>query len=208
MQTGGFLDEDHYSYFLPDRIMKELRDNIGKPWAPLKLDQGLLGGLPVARYNVLYVVNLPVGITQDPLERIGLGIYLDFQVGYEQAQSWDPRTLFSAGSSFSNEDLPTDYLSFVGYVKRKTFEQVVDLLGGGYEYTYKPKGYSFGELECAINKCDCDSNNPHNRDVRLKVWNGAAFEYLPYPEELTMSPIGPGEYWLAERNRFNVNRSP
>ncbi len=185
--------------------MDKLRGSIDKPWAPLQLDQGILAGF--GHYGVLYVVNLPVGITDDKLEGIGLGIYLDFQVGFEQTQSWDPRTLFSAGSSFSNEDLPTDYLAFVGYVKGYTFEQVVEKLGGGYEYPYKPEGYDFGKLECAI-RCECGSNNPHNRDTRRKVWNGTAFEYLPYPDELIMSPIGPGEYWLAERNRFNVSRSP
>ena len=198
LNNGGYIDEDHWDIGRPLYVMEQLSSSIGNPWWPgFKLDGNLLGRL--FGHVRLYIVNIPEDVSDEQLKQIGLGIYLDFQYGFEQAQAWEPRTWFGGGSSFSNEDLPTDYLSFVAAVHKPqlSYEDVVRLLGGGFEYDSKPRGYDGGAARCAY-LCDCGLDNPRNRETTFKVWDGTVYKNIPYPDELLMTPIGPGEYWLSD----------
>ena len=148
LDKGGFIDTHHLygGYKMArDLIEKLLPARFGKENAALPLSQTLIG--PV-RFPLTYKTSLPSsGLPRAELIQVALGIYMDFQYRYEGAQGVDPRCWWSwlnkkvpHCSSFSNEDLISDYLGFVLYAKHNelggsddtgSFNQMITLLGGG-----------------------------------------------------------------------------
>ncbi len=115
-------------------LMDKLLPNAyGKPYSRITLEQPFFPKLP---FNLTYVLNLPLEGIPNKLEGVAFGIFVDFQIAYEKAQGKDPRCytmLFYVGklghcSSFSNEDLPSDYLGFVSRVKSMLYEEIILML--------------------------------------------------------------------------------
>jgi hypothetical protein len=135
---------------------------------------------------------------------VSLGIFLDFEYQYENIQLIDPRCAWNmvACSSFSNEDLPSDYLGFVDFVtKNKDFDDIILDLGGGWASRYKPSEYLSHPYD--LMRCPdgiCGENTSRNTDCTLKVFDPEAktFRNNPWPSShpyMNIRPSGFGVYW-------------
>jgi RHS repeat-associated protein len=152
LDKGGFIDTAHYrgGKRMAENILFDLKidERQGEENSPLPVNQTFFPHLP--HYELTYRTSLPEeSLEDDELNRVALGIFMDFQIRYETFQGIDPRCympvigdIFPHCSSFSNEDLVSDYLGFVDYVdKGMNFESIVDTLGGGEADSSPPAGY-------------------------------------------------------------------
>jgi RHS repeat-associated protein len=234
LSRGSFIDIDHFGGGRNQAayLLQALPLLYGGRLADLPMKQGLLGenNFP---YTVHYFTNLPTGgLSPDTLNGVALGIFLDFEVGYERAQTLDPRCYTLAFyinvggfhcSAFSNEDLPSDYLGFVSQIKYPSiddgsFQSMINDLGGGYASNEPPKGY-LGQVTDPI-PCRfgfCGDNTPLNNQCTLKIYGelSGKFVNVAWPASLDFKPIGFGIYWgrspldfASERNQIPVPTPP
>jgi hypothetical protein len=222
LSTGGYIDKAHFTggKDMAKRLMRELLPSVfGKTYGQITLVQGIFPSIQIPKTNkrtpeisvgATYLTNLPVeGLPQDKLVGVALGIFMDFQIGYEKAQGIDPRcwsnlfyiTALGHCSSFSNEDLPSDYLGFVSHVKPMPYEQIIRILdpSGGDARKDAPIEY-WGELSdpalCAMGYCDEDT--PYNNCFSLKVLDNITGKFVQrawLPALVISPPIGFGIYW-------------
>jgi RHS repeat-associated protein len=152
LDKGGFIDTAHYrvSKQLSETILTKLKEEtrVGDENSPLPVKQPLIAKLQI-NYELTYRTSLPEQrLGENELNRVALGIFMDFQIRYEYFQGIDPRCYVPAigdikhCSSFSNEDLVSDYLGFIDVVdKGMNFESIIDALGGGEASSSPPAGY-------------------------------------------------------------------
>lgn len=124
---------------------------------PVTESQVSLG--PLHRYlysfSRTYWASIPSTLSNREIARVGLGIFMDFQYGLEAFQRFDPRCWmvppvyggsYGHCSSFSNEDLPSDYLGYVaaaqGHSLANALSITVEALGGGEHATHRNPIYS------------------------------------------------------------------
>lgn len=132
----------------------------------------------------------------EAVEGIALGIFMDYSWQFEK---WQNRGLGSIlmegvqGSSFSVEDLPTDYLGFYGAARDKSLATIVRKLGGG-EPTQSgpPKVRVWGLV---------GERESKNFDFTPRVKQGAAFQNVPWPQDMTITPITDSSHWQREGER-------
>lgn len=206
--------------------MEELLPSVfGKPFEPILLEQPYFPDFeipytnlrtPEIPYSTYYIINLPMAGISDKLIGVAFGIFADFQMQYEKAQGIDPRCstyLFYIReighcSSFSNEDLPSDYLGFVSQAKSMSYEQIIQILdpSGGEAHEEAPVGY-WGKMSdralCALGFCGEDT--PFNNCFSLKVLDELTGKFVnrAWPQALQISPpIGFGTYWGRDVNDF------
>ena len=140
---------------------------------------------------------------------------MDYEYGFEAAQGIDPRCYsfwgwFSHCSSFSNEDLPSDYLGIISAIKNMSLEEMLEpkLLGGGKQQSSLPDEYwgnSWPLLQPV--KCRfgfCSNSNPFNDQCTLKVFDLTTKRYSnrPWPSLLVVQPYGFGVYWARNISQF------
>jgi RHS repeat-associated protein len=206
LYKGAFIDVHHY-YKSRDLAVDILERNlprvIGKPFASFTITNILQERIP---YTRRYMTNIPLDIGGGEIERIGLGIFLDFQTGLEGFEGlvpwcWTPFFNDRLCSAFSNEDLPSDYLGFIVYVKHPEWNisDVAISLGGGEASDKFPTEYmgTWGAAARCLLAGDCGEDNPFNRQCTFKILDvmSGTYENRPWPSDLTISPIGPGRYW-------------
>jgi hypothetical protein len=214
---GVSIDVSHFysSWGLADTIMIEIDLSKVKEGRTFPLRQKvrslpIVGGF-LYEYSRMYRATIPAGISESIRNRVGLGIFMDFQYGFETYQSRDPRcrlptygALLGPCGSFANEDLPSDYLGYVaramGHSRENALTLILKELGGGHatkknEPVYR--GYGYEAFICSVVGF-CDEDNPMNRCSLFKVYDPEKniFSYVPWPSSiLDISPIGPGQYW-------------
>ena len=222
LNKGGYLDIRHFSTGRNQakEIIEKIEDRKGKRFAELPLTQNLSPApFPEFLYGNIYYTNVPSGgLTPEDLVGTALGIFIDFQVGYENAQGLDPRCwsdLFYIDikgycSSFSNEDLPSDYLGFVSYSKGRLskeipFDEIVNTFGGGKASEEAPLGY-LGEggdpLLCSLGLCG--DGTPRNNQCTFKIYDESQkkFTNQPWPDSLVIKSSGRGIYWAKSPSEF------
>jgi RHS repeat-associated protein len=234
LANGGFIDLAHFNQVkkhTKSLLERQLPEAIGKRFGKVSLQQS---ATEYAKYGYSYLTLLPAGILHDELIGIALGIILDFQYGYERLQFFDPRCFSHWGwrstqqrvlkltgqnishcSSFSNEDLPSDYLGFVSAATGKSFGELVRILGEGEQAEEKDMPVEYwgaprnAETCLLYGLCDNDVM-PWNYDYecRLKVYDPSTKRYVhkPWPSELTFKPSGFGIYWGKRPTDFVTNK--
>ncbi|NUQ86799.1 MAG: RHS repeat-associated core domain-containing protein [Anaerolineales bacterium] len=158
LNKGGLIDMNHYRggrNHARDLINKlSNRERWGKDDEPLDINQDLFGPIP---YSLVYRTSIPKDGFPDGyqiINRVALGIFMDFQIRYENFQGLDPRCRNQAleavlvpvfdgyCSSFAAEDLLSDYLGFIDFIRDDiNFDSIVTSLGGGYASSKHPRGY-------------------------------------------------------------------
>jgi hypothetical protein len=193
-------------------IERRLPEQFGKIFGKIPMS-GYLGGpqIPPLLYSKLYYTNLPQqGLSHDELVGVALAIYLDYDYGFETAQGFDPRCWTAAGyvkqaghcSSFSNEDLPSNYLGIIS-AGGISFDTILLELGGGDEldeadfpdvYRGLPRILGTGQTPFFADDSD---EMPWNYECTLKMYDPATERYTnkPWPLSLIVKPIGFGVYW-------------
>jgi hypothetical protein len=214
LYNGGYIDTSHFAggKTLAKQLLNLLPLRYGKPFATLTLDQpyapSILGLTPKVYYQTGFVTNLPAEGLGEQLNGVALGIFLDFQHRYEPAQWIDPRCYTSLGwfshcSTYSNEDLPSDYLGFISKAKDISFTAIVEMLGGGEASSNPPKGYwgnQLGRVLCISGFCG--DFTPFNDTCEFKILDNGiipSYTHRPWPNPLLLlDPIESGEYWWHE----------
>jgi RHS repeat-associated protein len=203
---GAFIDVHHFYNsrdLAVDLLERKLPGVIGKPFASFWIINVLQERIPYPRQ---YMTNIPLDLGEGEIERVGLGIFLDFQTGLEGFEGlapwcWTPFFNDRHCSAFSNEDLPSDYLGFIVYVKHPEWNinNVAMNLGGGEASDKSPTEYlgTWADAARCLLAGDCGEDNPFNRQCTFKILDVASgtYENRPWPSDLTISPIGPGRYW-------------
>jgi RHS repeat-associated protein len=218
LNRGGYIDVEHFKYKKEkaDSLIKiELPSQFGKTFGQIPFSGSLGGPLPPTHFATYYTRFPKDGLPKDQLGRIALGIMLDYEHGFETAQGIDPRCwsiagLFSHCSSFSNEDLPSDYLGIVSAVKGLSLEEMLmpNLLGSGEQSDRMPAGYwgmSWQLFEPA--RCSwgfCPSTSPFNDQCTFKVFDSEALRYSnqSWPSALLVEPFGYRTYWARNISDF------
>jgi hypothetical protein len=218
LYEGAFIDVHHY--FSSRNLAFELMDQHlhsakGRPFYSFTLSLILKDIFPVSG---TYYTNIPITIIDDTLKRIGLGIFLDFQFHVENMEGYIPWcwSHFPFGkhcSAFSNEDLPSNYLGFVTYVKfpQWSINDLVNNLSpgskgeGSDEFPEEYLGTSAQAKLCRF-KGICDLDNPFNRKCTFKIFDELSGKFInhPWPSHLTMSPIWSGEFWAKSISGFTT----
>jgi RHS repeat-associated protein len=200
---GAIIDLDHFD--ASKRIAKKIKQGIlkeeGKDPGFLALNEPQAGILNLTRY---YETHIALNTPKPILDRINLGIFMDFQWNIETLQSI-PCYAGIPCSGFANEDLASDYLGFVVEVlmpKNSSLGDILNKLGAeGGEPTNDPGLYKSDWIDTI--KCfkffDCGDFNPYNMscDWAFKLFVEDTGKYLnrPWPAEFQMKPIKRGYYW-------------
>jgi hypothetical protein len=199
-------------------IDQTLPGQFGKTFGQIQFAANLGKGLPET-YFAVYHTRLPKnGLPPDKLGRIALGLMMDNAYGFESAQGVDPRCYSIFGSfrllghcsSFSNEDLPSNYLGIVSTITGLSLEEMLkpNLLGPGKQSDHVPAGYwGFSWPLSEPVKCSlgfCSSATPFNDQCTFKVFDPAAMGYYnrPWPSELIVELYGYRVYWARNIGDF------
>jgi RHS repeat-associated protein len=134
--------------------------------------------------------------TPEAVEGVALGIFMDYSWQFEK---WQNRGLGSVlmegvqGSSFSAEDLSTDYLGFYSAARDQSLATIVRKLGGE-EPTQgsPPKVRAWGLVGDRQSK---------NFSFTPRVKQGASYQNVPWPQDMTITPITDSSYWQREGER-------
>jgi RHS repeat-associated protein len=193
LNNGAFIDESHYGAGNPEEFWKNLRHARGQGPTPITLFQSLPGGL---WFYMTVTVDIPGNMSLEELAIYGAGIWLGFEINFEATQF--QLGLLGGGignhSSFETADIPSTYLAYVAEVFDLTYEQIVDLLGGGYASSKPLKGHSPWSLSydnwsswpilTCIFSGGCTEDSFRNSSVNLKVLNVETgdYEYIQYPD--------------------------
>jgi RHS repeat-associated protein len=222
---GVVIDGPHFfsSMAIAERIISQLEVNIGRDDAPLTVSEinirfptsilGIEGSKEgLYEFGRNYLTSLPRGTSDPTIRRIGLGIFMNYQLSLEGFQALiDPRCAIGGPfhcSGFSNEDLPSDYLGYIAVTKfgkssanPDALNLIVEKLGGGHAVEARDPIYKGDWLDAW--RCSrlghCDENNPYNVCFTAKIYDKVrrAFVNVPWPDDVVMDPIGQGEYWRA-----------
>jgi RHS repeat-associated protein len=193
LTNGGYLDIKHYNAAQrkAQDLRRDLRGNYGIPGATISLRGSVLTSN--VQVPLEYKTYLPAkGLPDDKIDRVALGLYMDFVIRFEFLQGIDPRcyilvldNLIPHCSHFSNEDMVSDYLGFASYMKNLDFDYVIGVLGGGTANDTPPAGY-----------------NPLNYKFTsfalfgLDSCGNFTVVHRQLPSTLLMAePIEAGEYW-------------
>ena len=217
LNNGGYLDKKHFeaSFGIAERIYRYLSKAEGDFDYSFPLGGSLSGQVPIP-FAKRYFTRIPMGgLHADENTGVALGIFLDYQIGFEKAQGYIPNcwinfpVLFYIPalhcSAFSNEDMPSNYLGFVSYAKGPAlpFENIVGILGGGTVSTDIPEGYYGNFWEPAVCRFGI-SPGPYNDRCELKIFDPESGKYLnqPWPSVLSLMPSGFGVYWGTSASDF------
>jgi len=221
LERGGYIDVGH---FVPKKeavnrlIDVDLLSQFGKHFGQITIEGPTLNWRLPFTHSATYLTALPShGLLREELGRIALGMQMTYEYGFELAQFVDPRcyTLsgwFSHCSSFSNEDLPSDYLGMVSAIKGLTLEEMLapNLLGPGEQSNSIPSEY-WGNIlpildatSCIFGSCPDDS--PVNFGCTLRIYDPNTNKYRnqPWPSELVVEPFGFGVYWGLRESDFHI----
>ena len=125
--SGVVIDWDHYSPQRVAQLLAMLKWIIALGGNSLSIS-GWLTPIGLVGITVEYIINVPTTASDSFIEDVLLGVWLDFQQRFEYAQG-----LFPVGSSsFSPEDLVSNYLGFYDGVTGVGASWIVAELGGGF----------------------------------------------------------------------------
>ncbi|MCD4699059.1 MAG: RHS repeat-associated core domain-containing protein, partial [Phycisphaerae bacterium] len=200
---GAIIDMDHFesSRNIAKKIMRGLIKEEGKDPGRLSVTEPQAGFLNLTRR---YETHIPINIPKPILDRIALGIFMDFQWSVETFQSI-PCQFGVPCSGFANEDLPSDYLGFIAEVlmpENSSLGDILNKLGAEEGVPTNDKGvYESGWLDTynCFHSFDCGEFNPYNKscDWTFKLFVEKKGKYVnqPWPDEFQMKPIKRGRYW-------------
>ncbi len=204
--AGLSIDVTHLfsSWDIADQILRNLVRYRGETGTFSVKEQGgyMIPRLNRRMYQIegQYWIDLSDMPGDHVLRRIGLGIFMDFQIGYEFYQPCLP---FGHCSSFANEDLPSDYLGYIARAKNISLDNALDFvleeLGGGHAEERDPiyTGTYIQGILCKLGICD--EEGPYNRCFTFKRYDELTrtFGFVNWPSnlQLTGGAIGPGQKW-------------
>lgn len=155
--------------------------------------------LGLYRYEVDYWIS---GKVKNPqLKGVVTGMYLDFEIGYEEHQGrW-----IDIYSSFAPEDLPSDYIGFWTYLNNKNWDQIPDILeslgevtpwqGGSTLFDTIVTNQALNQMSIAI---VCIPRNEEFMPMAPETidYGGGVYETRwrnkPWPKWLELTPIPSG----------------
>jgi RHS repeat-associated protein len=215
LNDGGYLDMAHFrgGKEHAKNIIQQLEKAKGKFNAPISYSRSLI----VTELEYTHIVRIPANINKETMDSVALGIFLDFEYLYENMQMIDPRCAWNmvTCSSFSNEDLPSDYLGLVDFItKDKDFTDIISDLGGGWASKFKPSQYlspPYDLMSCPDGICG--DNTARNTDCTLKIFDPETntFKNNPWPSShpyMNIKPSGFGVYWGRSIFDFEQDYTP
>jgi RHS repeat-associated protein len=203
---GAVIDLDHYgdSKAIAQSVRQALPQRAGQSPGQLNVETH---NLRFIRLAGSYRTWIPQGADSLLLDRITLGISMDFQWDVETFQAapcWLSPFPFDC-SGFANEDLPSDYLGFMAILKMPAGSSLNDILARlgarGGTPTNDRGAYDPDWLDTftCFRLGECGEDNPYNcaPDFTFKLFNRERKTFLnrPWPSSLQMEPIGEGQYW-------------
>lgn len=213
LNNGTLLDKSHIVTYLAHDFwikLKKIRNGTGS--GEIILGPQTAG--PNFSYAVSYEVKFLNHVSVPAMQQIGLSIWLDYQRRYEKWTFTLPDRV-GVESSLSIEDIPSTYLAYwmavnYGYFREKygeegmkqrdiynqAFQEVLDMLGGGYGSYERPEGFGQFDYEqtkaCAEDgECGLDSfkNRTHFMKGTAEESSENQYQCLPYPNALEIKPI-------------------
>jgi hypothetical protein len=213
LNNGALLDKSHIVTYLAHDFwikLKKIRNGTGS--GEIRLGPQTAG--PNYSYAVTYEVKYLNHVSAQTLQQIGLSIWLDYQRRYEKWTFTLPDRV-GVESSLSIEDIPSTYLAYwmavhYGYFREKygeegmdqrdiynqAFQEVLDILGGGYGMYDRPEGfghYDYEQTKACAEDGECGLNSFKNRTHFMKVsaeeGDSNQYQCIPYPDILEIKPI-------------------
>jgi RHS repeat-associated protein len=166
---GGYIDQEHAGR---TSILERVRAAAKQKGGGVVIMDGILAG---EYFRVGYMVS--EGLSHGETIGVALGILIDYERKWENRQG--ELGVRQPMSSYSLEDLPSEYLGFVQEVTGLSLEDVVNHGLGGYDST-------FSEIEWVIHRLALGA--PKNFETRpLDPWSGTHRDW-PKPFQL-VAPI-------------------
>lgn len=209
---------------LSEGILKAL--DSGDPSIPIP--DRLLG---VKGYAVGYVSEYAILKQPGPAERasVGWGIYLNSQHHFEQWQGggWvSPATEWWRGSSYANEDLPSDYLGYYAAARYRelwghpevALQLIALQLGGGRPVDEPqhaggipvpmPIGFAKPLVVAPVFvSAYWGDSGLKNHDSTPRVHTSDGWQNIPWPTSMQIAPTGEGTYWQYQQS-YNTFYTP
>lgn len=143
-------------------------------------------------------------LSEEQINGVALGIYMDFELGYEAYQA---SGFFSRYGAFAPEDLPSDYIGFWAAANGYSLEEIpaiLESLGsvqpfdspfGSLMFGSVPTGVGFGGITIPRNH-EFQPMAPQTVDYGY-LGEAIIWQNVSWPQVYQMSPIGSGEHtWL------------
>lgn len=154
-------------------------------------------------------------ITEDQIIGIALGIYMDFEIAYEtfQATLFDP----SALSSFTPEDLPSDYIGFWAAVNGLAYNDIPTILKSYGEVTPFPVESIFemdsylmmGRSGTYRTSVPAKNHEFLPMDYAIDSLGNKRLVNVPWPNALQLTPIESGpNTWLPSVSPYGDFQLP
>lgn len=107
-KTYGWFDSKHFDTGNPAQVIADVEAAVDSGGGIVSIREGVSKG--ITGYTAHYLVSSDV--TEAEALGVALGIYMDWSVRFEAWQGRLPRSLVGPLTSFSIEDLPTQYVGF------------------------------------------------------------------------------------------------
>jgi len=155
------------------------------------------------QFLAVYTVDIPGDISDEELASVGAGIWLDFQINFENWQL-DLGGPFAFHSSFETSDIPSTYLGYVAEVKGLSYEQIITELGGGVSAADYPSGHPSGVggkglIGCWVMRA-CDPAGHRNDTIFLKTKTDSGYNTLSYPDSLYIAPADDWSNYVIDKS--------
>jgi hypothetical protein len=195
------------------QILSDLESSSPTTATPDRLRSFPIIGSP--GYTSVYAI-LKYPKARSERESVAWGIYLDSQHRFEewQGSGWvSPATEGLRGSSYANEDLPSDYLGFYAAARYPDLSPAVaikvvarQLGGGAWDDEPKHAGH-VGNVPLLVGFAKplivtvvttpiyWGDPNLKNYSSTPRVYGNGSWYNKPWPAELYITPMGNGTYW-------------
>lgn len=200
--TYGWFDTAHFNTGNPAQLITNLEAAIKKGGnSIISISQDVRGG--VTGYTASYLISGEV--SPDDALGVALGVYLDWSIRFEAWQGQMQRSLVGPFTPFSIEDLPTQYLGFVGKASSLEVEGLFACYLGEVESAEGPP-----HLWIKTEKLDIGIELPAierltNRGFQPMVLTKKGWQIVQWPAPLRLTPIASSKHtwgFISERTWY------
>lgn len=192
--TYGWFDVTHFSTGNPAQLIADLELAVQDGGGVLKISQGVRDG--VTGYTAYYMIS--GNVAAEEIVGVALGIYMDWSIRFEGWQGEIPRSLVGPFTSYSIEDLPSQYLGFFAAAKNLEMEQLFACYLGHVEGSENPPHLQVVDEQTTDAIIELPAvERLTNEGFQPMVWRGEAWQIVNWPAALYLAPIpGSGQTWF------------
>jgi RHS repeat-associated protein len=212
----GYFDRSHFGTGNPEKVIADVRAAIADGGGSVTIRQGVRRG--ITGYEATYSVS--GNVTEDQTIGVALGIYMDWSIRFEEWEGNFPRVIAGPRTSFSIEDLPSQYVGFFAAANNMTVPEVLAMLGGveSVDSVPHPNVYSASvayrvapnPLPMAVSiiqTTPLSSERLRNTQFTPMVHTSEGWQNVSWPNELQITPISnSGGLWeFQDEHTFYFN---